>query len=275
MSTIVHVGFSPTQSPAYSECQVVVPLANIREEPKPTARLETQLLLGQTLLAPRKESGIHWIPCRTTYGAEAFIERDSFQYVVEPPTHAVMRTTLVYATQDVRSPAIARLHLNSLVTVEDTRTDFAQCADGWVLIEDLHALGMLGDDPVQLSVRSEGTPYLWGGVTRDGIDCSGLIKLAFGAHYPDLPHSAARIADVLPGNRMDPTEANFSRLHRGDLICWPDHIGIMLNGEQLVHASGTDRKVVIERVGVVLHRRARTGGHTPTTILRPSYYRRA
>ena len=104
-------------------------------------------------------------------------------------------------------------------------------------------------DFVAVAERFLGTPYLWGGRTSIGLDCSGLVQLSLMA----AGHSAPRDTDLQEKTIGHAVEEG-ARLRRGDLVFWPGHVGIMIDGEYMIHASGHQMAVVIEPLADVVAR---------------------
>ena len=108
-----------------------------------------------------------------------------------------------------------------------------------------HALpvGETAGDPVAIAEAFLGTPYLWGGRTSLGLDCSGLVQLAVEA----VGLSAPRDADMQAAELGEPVEwREGDALSRGDLVFWDGHVGIMTSGSDLLHANAHHMAVEIE-----------------------------
>jgi cell wall-associated NlpC family hydrolase len=119
-------------------------------------------------------------------------------------------------------------------------------------------------DWADTAARYAGVPYLWGGRSADGIDCSGLVQVALGlAGHPvprDSPDQAREIGTGLPAD---------SALKRGDLVFLPGHVAIMLDGEHAVHASSDPMAVVIEPIAAIAARITAREGAGITGVRRP------
>ncbi|WP_369409459.1 C40 family peptidase [Deinococcus arboris] len=95
-------------------------------------------------------------------------------------------------------------------------------------------------DPAALALRLLDTPYVWGGRSAWGLDCSGLTQLVYGAFGRPLPRDADQQRAALT-----PVDA----AQRGDLAFFPGHVGVMLDGQRLVHANATHMRVTVETLG--------------------------
>ncbi|MCI4665716.1 MAG: C40 family peptidase [Neomegalonema sp.] len=114
-------------------------------------------------------------------------------------------------------------------------------------------------DWVSVAERFLGAPYVWGGETADGLDCSGLIALARrGAGLPTLRDSDMQAATV--GAPL----ASDAALKRGDLIFWRGHVGVMRDGETLLHANAYAMAVSSEPLAGALARIAASEYGEPT-----------
>ena len=119
-------------------------------------------------------------------------------------------------------------------------------------------------DFVAVAERFVGTPYLWGGRSGAGVDCSGLIQLSLMlAGHPaprDTDMQRDAVGTLVPGGLAAP-------LRRGDLVYWPGHAGILVDATRLLHASGYHMTVVGESLAEALDRIGRIVG-PPVAIRR-------
>jgi cell wall-associated NlpC family hydrolase len=171
------------------------------------------------------------------------------------PTHWVSALgTIALAAPQIRAPARLPLTMNALVRVETWEGEFALAEGaGWIPAVHLAPLGLFDADPAAVAERWLGTPYLWGGRGCGGIDCSGLVQQALFACGRGCPRDSDQQA--LLGTGIPP-----DRLGRNDLVCWPGHVGIMIDPDRIVHASGVQMAVVIEPLAEAISTRREVVG---------------
>jgi cell wall-associated NlpC family hydrolase len=152
------------------------------------------------------------------------------------------------------------LPLAAQVHVSQFKDDFAQVNGlGFVWREHLATPDHAEDDFVNVAERFLHAPYLWGGKTISGLDCSGLVQIALQACNSLAP----RDTDMMEGSLGSalPLHSDLSGLRRGDLVFWKGHVGIMIDASQLLHANGTFMQVTREPLSVARERiRSKTGG---------------
>jgi cell wall-associated NlpC family hydrolase len=145
--------------------------------------------------------------------------------------------------------------MNAKVTLaEDAHLEggrFARLTNGaYVFAGHLAAIDARAPDWVAVAEQFAGVPYLWGGKTAAGLDCSGLVQTALQAGGI----GALRDTDMMEGT-LGTALPEGGELKRGDLIFWKGHIGLMLDGLRIIHANGHFMQVSVEPLEIV---RART-----------------
>lgn len=251
---------------------IASPVADLRSRPDAGAGLDTQLLCGDRVRVFDEGDGWAWIQA----------ERDSYVGYVQAtslgdpasaqPSHRVaVPRSFVYAQADLKSPAIAAHSLGASLAVVDTAetrgTRYAMLAGGGAMIEaHLHPLAAAVDDFVAVAETLERTPYLWGGASAFGIDCSGLVQLSLRMAGRDVPRDTDMQAEAL-GKALDAPLSGHG-LHRGDLVFWKGHVAIMLDAETIIHANGHTMMVSRERLHDAITRIAYLYGQ-PTGFRRP------
>lgn len=175
------------------------------------------------------------------------------------PAHriAALRSYL-YPAADIKTPPRALLSLNSPVAVEAVEGDFAQVfgGGGFVVAADLMPLGEWERDFVAVAERFLGTPYLWGGRSSLGLDCSALVQMALAAAGVACPRDSDMQAAEL-GAPRDP--ARLEDVRRGDLLFWRGHVAIACSESELIHANAHHMRVEREPLHEAVARIAASG----------------
>jgi Bacterial dipeptidyl-peptidase Sh3 domain/NlpC/P60 family len=180
------------EAPRYVEGvrrQVEAPALPLRREPRFDAILDSEALFGEALTVFEESEGWAWVQlCRDAY--VGYMPSEGLTYAVITPTHRVAALrTYVYASPDIKKPPLALLSLNALLSVAGEEGRFlALNSGGFVIAEHLRKLDEPARDFVDVALGFRGTPYLWGGRTSLGVDCSGLVQLASERHR----HAGAR-----------------------------------------------------------------------------------
>jgi len=183
---------------------------------------------------------------------------DATHWVATPATH-------LYPAPHVKLRATGPLYLGSEVVVTGIEGNWSRLKSGeCVPTAHLRPIGDDFDDPVVVAELLLGTPYLWGGSTRYGIDCSGLIQLAWRACGKDCPRDSDMQEDEL-GADLDLEE-----IDRGDLVFWKGHVGIMASKNTLLHANAHHMAVAFEPLEEAISRIQNDGGGSVTAIKRTS-----
>ena len=158
------------------------------------------------------------------------------------------------------------LSLGARLTIVRREGDFTVTADGlWLWARHLAEVRSREPDFVAVAERFLETPYLWGGRTSEGIDCSGLAQTALTAAGIEAP----RDSDMMEATLGEPVALDDpAPLLRGDLVFWKGHVGIMRDAQTLLHANGFHMKVVSEPLEAARARIAASGGGEVTSVRR-------
>ena len=169
---------------------------------------------------------------------------------------------LAFAAPDIKTPVRRLLPLNAPVAAQPAGEKFLRTAEGdYVHRRHLADVGCVADDPVAVAMSFAGTPYRWGGRTRLGIDCSGLVQTALHACGIACPRDSDMQALTL-GDAAD------GELRRGDIVFFPGHVGIMVDGKQLLHANAFHMSTLVESLADVVARLAPDHAEPVTAVRR-------
>ncbi len=220
----------------------------------PAGLRERQLLLGNPVSVYEIRDG--W----------AFVQSSLDQYVgyirvaalgaATTPTHRVGTfATHAYAGEDIKSGDLMALPFGARIAVTAERSKFYETPQGYIPKKHLRPLDRPFTDPATVAQLHFGVPYLWGGNSTRGIDCSGLVQAALLACDIACPGDSDLQRAAL-GAELDAV----TPLQRGDLLFWKGHVGMMVDADTLIHANAHHMAVAYEPVAAAILRIAAQGG---------------
>ena len=239
-------------------------VVDMRREPRPDAAVDTQVLYGERVTVYDEEEGWAWAQLARD-GYVGWIAANSLWRDVSAPTHRVsVPRTFVYPRASIKLPPLFALQLSSEVAVLKTEGAFCVTPDlGFIYSAHLTPLDAPAKDFVAVAETLIGAPYLWGGKSSMGVDCSGLVQIALLASGVSAP----RDSDMQESQLGAAVEIG-APLQRGDLVFWKGHVGIMRDATTLLHANGTHMLVSSEPLALVRERNIAAGAGDITSIKR-------
>jgi cell wall-associated NlpC family hydrolase len=237
--------------------EVVDPQAPVRRSPAPDAPLDTQALKGErvTVLETTPEG---W--CRGTLEADGYAGWLPANALATPgpvSTHKVaVPRTLVFPGPSIKLPPIEGLSLGCRLAIARLAEPFAVTrSGGYVPARHLAPLDTFAPDMVAVAEAFLHVPYLWGGKTFLGLDCSGLVQIALTACGVPCPRDSHMQEQALGA----PLPRDPSALRRGDLLFWKGHVAFVRDPETLIHANAFHMAVAIEPIDEAIARIAAAG----------------
>ncbi|MFC4171861.1 NlpC/P60 family protein [Microvirga sp. GCM10011540] len=237
--------------------RVAVPYASLHRHPSREAPVDTQAIMGEGVTVYDEHEGWSWVQLHDD-GYVGYLPSEALGEPGPAPTHRVGAIrTFVYPGPNLKLPDLGCLTLNSKLAITEFQGDYARLATGgWVFAAHLSDLDSHESDYVAVAERFLHSPYLWGGKTSTGLDCSGLTQTVLTAAGIKAPRDSDMQEEQL-GTEVE-VRPDLGGLKRGDLVFWKGHVGLMLDESRLIHATGHSMTVSIEPLAVAEERIRKT-----------------
>lgn len=231
-------------------------LVSVREAPNAAARQSTELLHGERFTVYERRNGWAWGQNQTD-GYVGYLLEDTLGEIGPAPTHEVVGLrSLLFPEPDLKTIPIDILHLTTRVTITDEDRGYARLAGGgWLWSRHLAPIDALEPDYIATARRFMGAPYVWGGRSSIGVDCSGLVQLSLARAGRTVPRDSDQQAAAVGTIVEDGVDA----AEPGDLLYMKGHVVILSEPGRVLHANAHHMAVAEEPIGDFLGRIAGMG----------------
>lgn len=237
--------------------RVAAASAPLRRKPDPAFAYDSELLHGETFDVYDEAEGWAWGQ-NITDGYVGYVPAAALAQDCRAPSHRVTSLrTFLYPEANIKAPPLAALPYGALLRVTGNEGRLAHVAEGFVFADHLATPDTPAADPVSEAERFLGIPYLWGGRTSLGIDCSGLVQAVYGASGIAAPRDSDMQEHTL-GTAV-PIPKDPRDFARGDLLFWAGHVALAQGGGRMVHATAWSMSVLSEEIGGAIARIAGQG----------------
>jgi hypothetical protein len=247
--------------------EIAAAQAPLRRDASPDAPLETEALKGERVtIYETTAEGWAWGQLEAD-GYVGWLPASALCAPGPAPTHKVAALrTLVFPGPSIKVPPVEALSLGCRLAITRVAEPFAVMADGGhVPARHLAPVAATAPDMVAVAETFLGVPYLWGGKTSFGLDCSALVQVALTACGVRCPRDSDMQEHAL--GVLLPVTADLANVRRGDLVFWKGHVAIVRDAATLLHANAFHMAVAIEPISDALAR-IRAAGCAVTSVRR-------
>lgn len=236
-----------------SKARISKSTSSVKSEPNHQCEATSELLFGESLLVLEQE-GL-WCKIRSARdGYEGFVETSACDFSSQSSTHWVStKATLVFERPDIKTPVVQRLLFGSELTLTDagvSQNFLKLVGNGYVWAADCsekHA--PLRSSLIEIAQDNYlHAPYLWGGRSTNGCDCSGLVQMVAMARGVGLPRDSRDQEVALS------VDVEFDSRTAEDLVYWSGHVALLKTPELVLHSTAHSMRCCIEPLQDVIDR---------------------
>jgi len=241
-------------APRYAEGEkfsVCIGRASLRVRPSDDSAQDSELLFGEVFTVYDSVSGWAWGQAASDLYV-GYLRQDALGKALKTEARVSALMAPVFSAADLKTPVRDLLPLNAVVPELAREGDYVNVGPGFVHRQHLAVESQ--KDFVAIAERFVGVPYVWGGKTAAGLDCSGLIQTALHA----VGKAAPRDTDMMEKALGDTIAISDAR--RGDLVFWKGHMGVMLDATRLLHANAFHMAVAVEPLSEAIARIEKIAG---------------
>ena len=228
-------------------CSVIRGRAALRHAPADNAAQDSELLMGESVTVYERKAGWAWVQAKTD-SYVGYVRETALGPAIATDARVILPLTPLLSAPDVKSPLRDLLPLNAAVKRGASHSLFVEIAGGFLHGHALASLHHKAPDYVAVAEQFLAVPYVWGGKSFEGLDCSGLVQVALQAAGIAAPRDTDMMEKAL-GQAV-----SAENLRRGDLVFWKGHMGVMRDAQTLLHANAHFMQVTSEPLAVAIAR---------------------
>jgi cell wall-associated NlpC family hydrolase len=232
--------------------------ASLRLRPAGDAAQDSELLFGEIFTVYDRNNGWAWGQAANDLYV-GYVKEDALAAPFAAQAKVTALMAPVFPAADLKTPVRDLLPMNAVVPVRTSEGDYVKVGEG-AYLHRRHLEPSVEKDFAAVAERFLGAPYVWGGKTAAGLDCSGLVQTALQA----VGKAAPRDTDMMEKTLGDIVA--FASAQRGDLVFWKGHMGVMLDEGRLLHANAFHMAVAIEPLSEAMTRIEKIAG--PVTAIK-------
>ncbi|WP_165767745.1 NlpC/P60 family protein [Marivivens niveibacter] len=236
-------------SPAW----VSVPVADLLDTPD--GKRDRQLIAGTPVRVYDTIGSMHFVQSLRD-GYVGYLKQTQLSPAWQATHRVAVTATHAFRDPDIKSPDLCRISYGAQLTVFGIDNKMAKTPLGFVPEQMLGEIDKLDTNPSQQALKFVGVPYLWGGNSADGIDCSGLVQMALQGCGIDCPGDSDMQRDEV-GTLLPPDTPTQS----GDLFFWPGHVAMAVDQTRIVHANAHHMAVTVETIEIGFNRMGQPTHH--------------
>lgn len=234
--------------------QVLADSVVMTDAPEMIAEATTELLFGERVEVIGRDDD-EWVHCRSLVdGYEGYVPQGEMDSEITVPTHVISHLRgFAYTEADYKSPPVRSLSFMSPLSVFVEEDGYALLMQGgWVPLQHIRKAQDAQKDIVASAMQFIGTPYLWGGRTSIGLDCSALVQLSLLNAGIPCPRDTKDQIDAIGQAVEFGDTIQYASIQKGDIVFFEGHVGIMIDEKQIINATARHMSVCVEQLDDVI-----------------------
>ncbi len=233
--------------------QIITPASDIKSKPELKSELESQCLFGEVIDILKFEQNWAYIKSEKD-NYKGWIKKNTIGKKIKSSHRINNVLSNIYNEPNIKSSLLTSLYLNSKVCITQQINDkwlkvLIENNEGFINKDNICLDNNYSFDWIKVALMFLNTPYLWGGKTYSGIDCSGLVQIALQSSGLDFPRNTSSQIDFESENIF-----KHNKIEKGCLVFWDGHVGIMLDENNILHSNAYHLSVQIENVKKTIKR---------------------